>query len=216
MKQTKQNYLIQHLKKLQLLGFEYIKPITQDQLEESIIHFPKNEQLLSSHVANCNLCELAKTKENSAMVNYGQPHNKIYVVATNSKQMGKEQLDTLKSMIEKVINIPFEEVYLTHLIQCHSPIQSQAQLTSSIDICKDYLDAKLKIHHPKLIITLGDAFGYLTNFEQKLFEVSGNLFKYNTIDLIGVQHPYYLQKNPSYKQRTFEDLKKIKHHLENI
>ena len=121
----------------------------------------------------------------------------------------------LKNMVEKVLLINMDDIFLTNILKCTTK-EDYKKLDSEINLCIDYLKKQISIAKPKLIITLGDAFNYLLNKEENINDISGNLYRYNNIKTIPILHPEFVYKNPSFKQQSFNDLKKIKLILEKL
>ena len=84
-----------------------------------------------------------------------------------------------------------------------------------IEMCLEYLRKQIEILKPKIIITLGISFNYLMKNDEKIVDVSGNIYNYNNSKLVPLLDPEFIYKNPSYKAKLFNDLKKIKLLMEN-
>lgn len=206
--------LLQNLYRLQAIGFKYVEHFNVN--EKTSYEKPASLQELTSNIASCHLCDLSKSRTQS-MSGYGSSHAKLLVLDysvsqaqdnTNSYYTGRSG-ETLKNMIEKVIKLSVEDIYLTHAIKC-KPLQSNKPSFSEYESCKSYLFSQFEFIQPKVIVTLGEeAYTHLTgdtNFEN----VRGHVIDYKNYKLIPIYHPQYLLRNPELKKITLNDLKTIK------
>ncbi len=116
-------------------------------------------------------------------------------------------------MIEKVLKIPRQDVYLTNLLKCH-PLANKEVYESEYHTCKAYLFKEIELVRPKIIITLGEeAYHYLSNDSTPLKELRGLLLEKENYNIMPTYHPNFLLKNPSFKKEVFLDLQKVKSFL---
>ena len=116
-------------------------------------------------------------------------------------------------MIENVLFLKREEVYVTNIVKCRPP-QNRDPEIEEVELCKEYLLKELEIIKPKIIVTLGRiAFKYLLNDETPISKARGKIFEFKGIKVIPIYHPSYLLRNPSKKRETLADLKFIKEFL---
>ena len=115
----------------------------------------------------------------------------------------------LTAMIEKVLKLSREQVYITNLLKCH-PLLTKEVHESEFHTCKAYLFKEVELVKPKVIVTLGErAFHYLTNDFTDLKEIRGRVIKKDGYSIVPTYHPNFLLKNPSFKRDVFLDLKKV-------
>jgi DNA polymerase len=118
--------------------------------------------------------------------------------------------ESLKNMIEKVIGLSIEDVYLTHVIKC-KPLQSNHPSSSEVQSCKQYLQAQLDFIKPNVIVTLGaDAYQALTDDSDNFENVRGHIIDFKKYKLVPIYHPQFLLRNPELKKITLRDLQTIK------
>jgi DNA polymerase len=118
--------------------------------------------------------------------------------------------ETLKKMIENVIQLSIHDIYLTHAIKC-KPLQSNKPSPSEWNTCKNYLFTQIEFIQPKVIITLGaQAYTHLTGDKDNFENVRGHMIDYKEYKLIPIYHPQFLLRNPNLKKITLNDLKTIK------
>lgn len=207
-----QTKLIHTLKMKKLLGAEYVRNMNFSYKRNENITLPNTIVELEEYVKNCSLCELSKTKKVSLFAN-GNIFSKVYIIGLNYNYNNEKEFILIKNMIEKVMEISIENIYMTNILKCNST-KLDNNYEKEVNTCISYLQQQISLGLPKIIITLGNAFEYLIKSKEQIFDVSGNLFSYNGIDLIPLMDPNFIYKNPSYKEKMFKDLKKIKNIME--
>ncbi|WP_457743757.1 uracil-DNA glycosylase [Sulfurimonas sp.] len=207
--------LLQNLYRLKAIGFEYIDhfEINQRQTDEK----PSSLSQLSHNIASCHLCDLSKSRTQS-MSGFGNENANLliidYIVSqaqdnTNSYYNARSG-ETLKKMIENVIQLSIHDIYLTHAIKC-KPLQSNKPSPSEWNTCKNYLFTQIDFIQPKIIVTLGaEAYAHLTGDKDNFENVRGHMIDYKKYKLIPIYHPQFLLRNPNLKKITLNDLKTIK------
>ncbi len=178
---------------------------------------PATLQHLSHTISTCHLCDLSKSRTQS-MSGYGNPHADLMIIdfsvslsddAQNGYYSGRSG-ETLKNMIENVINLKIEDVYFTHAIKCKT-LNSNIPSLSEWDSCKSHLFAQIEFIQPKVIVTLGnDAYYKVTGEEENFENVRGHVIDFKKYKLIPIYHPQFLLRNPELKKITLNDLKTIK------
>jgi len=208
--------LLQNLYRLKAIGFEYIDHFSIN--EKNNYTKPNSLSEIADNIKNCHLCDLSKSRRQS-MSGFGNANANLVIIDylvsqtqddANDYYVGRSG-ETLKNMIEKVLKLSVQEVYLTHAIKC-KPLQSNKPSPSEWNSCKSYLFSQLEFIHPKVIVTLGkEAYAHLTNDKEKNFEnVRGHVIDYQNYKLVPIYHPQYLLRNPELKKITLNDLHTIK------
>jgi len=211
---TNKEQILNVLEGYRFLNFDFIEPLNLTIKKRSFTKLPDNFKELNEYIKNCNLCTLS-TNEYQQHLGLGDINSDLYIIGTNPALLKGDLLELLKNMIEKVLLRDFDSVYVVNILRCPSSNHTMDNIDQeSIDICLQFLDHQIEISKPKLIITLGEAFNYMLNSKEDVVNISGNNYKYHNIDLIPILHPYFISKNPSFKQTVFNDLKKIKFFLE--
>ena len=211
--------LLQNLYRLKAIGFEYIDHFEMN--EKNSYAQPTSLLELTKSINNCHLCDLNKSRQQS-MSGYGNSNASLFILdyqvsqaqdSTNSYYAGRSG-ETLKKMIENVLQLSEKDVYLTHAVKC-KPLQSNKPSVSEWNSCKSYLFAQLNFVQPKVIVTLGiDAYTHLTNDLAENFEnVRGHVIDFKQYKLIPIYHPQFLLRNPELKKITLNDLQTIKSSL---
>jgi DNA polymerase len=198
------------------MGFSYIDHFEINEKKETKEASSLDE--LTKNIQRCHLCDLSKSRKQS-MPGYGGKDANLLIVDylvsqtqdnTNNYYAGRSG-ESLQKMIENVLQLSIEEVYLTHAIKC-KPLQSNRPSSSEWNSCKSYLLSQIELIKPKVLVTLGeDAYSHLTNDSVENFEnVRGHVIDYKNIKLIPIYHPQFLLRNPELKKLTLNDLHTIK------
>ena len=166
MTKTVKNQLLKNLNYLKSFGYEYHETINFISSEIKNVKLPDNLELLKNSVQHCYLCDLCKSRKN-VLFGYGKNNSDIMFISdepSNSEDelgvfySGKSG-ELLTKMIENVLLIKKEDVYLTTLVKCKS---LNGLNNSNIDTCNDYLIKQIELIKPKLIVALGEkSYSYL-------------------------------------------------------
>jgi DNA polymerase len=207
--------LLQNLYRLKAIGFNYIDHFDLNQLQNH--ENTDTVEELVHNVTTCHLCDLSKSRTQS-MSGFGNPNAALFILDysvsqiqdnTNNYYAGRSG-ETLKKMLENVIQIRVEDTYLTHAIKC-KPLHANKPSPSEWNSCKNYLFSQLDFIKPKVIVTLGsEAYAHLTGDNDNFENVRGHVIDYKEYKLIPIYHPQYLLRNPESKKVTMNDLKTIK------
>jgi len=192
--------LLQNLYRQKALGFEYSDPFFVN--EKNGFEKPKSLKELSINISTCHLCDLSKSRSQS-MSGFGSHDAELMIVdfsvssnedSTNSYYVGRSG-ETLKNMINNVLNLSIEDVYFTHAIKC-KPLSSNIPSKSEFNSCKSYLFSQIEFVKPKVIVTLGkDAYAKVTGEEENFESVRGHVIDFKNYKLIPIYHPQYLLRN---------------------
>jgi DNA polymerase len=214
MKSYQNLVLLQNLYRLKAIGFEYIEHFNVN--DKTNYETPNTLEALAHDIHSCYLCDLNKSRTQS-MSGYGNKNAKLVLIdysvsqaqdSSNAYYVGRSG-ETLKNMIEKVVHVNIEDVFITHAVKC-KPLQSNKPSSSEYNSCKNYLFSQLEFIKPKVIVTLGeDAYTHLTG-DENFENVRGHVIDYKEYKLIPIYHPQYLLRNPQLKKITLNDLKTIK------
>jgi uracil-DNA glycosylase family 4 len=208
---------LKHLYNLALSGDAYFEGFSSNSENYDM---PDSLKELENIVLNCHLCNLSKSR-NRVVFGEGNPNSKIMFIGEapgreediQGKPFVGRSGEILTKMIENVLNIKREEVYITNIVKCRPP-QNRDPKIEEIESCKPYLLKQIEIINPKIIVTLGRiAFKYLLNNETPITKARGNLYDFMGIKVIPTFHPSYLLRNPSKKKEALIDLKFIKEFL---
>ncbi|MDE0331040.1 MAG: uracil-DNA glycosylase [Nitrospinae bacterium] len=116
----------------------------------------------------------------------------------------------LTRMIENVIEVPRQEVYICNILKCRPPGNRNPE-PDEIDCCEPYLHKQLAIIRPRLILALGKfAAQWLLQTKTPIGRLRGKFGRYQGIPCLSTYHPAYLLRNPRDKKLVLEDLLKAK------
>ena len=221
MKSYQNLILLQNLYRQKALGFEYSDPFSVNEATTNDI--AKSLDQLVQNISSCHLCDLSKSRQQS-MSGYGNPNASLMIIdfcvssgedTQNTYYHGRSG-ESLKKMIENVLNLRVDDVYFTHAVKCKT-LNSNIPSASEFNSCKSYLFAQIEFIKPKLIVTLGDSAYYKVTDEDNNFEdVRGHVIDFKKYKLIPIYHPAFLLRNPELKKITLNDLKTIKSCLNNL
>jgi DNA polymerase len=198
------------------MGFSYIDHFTINEKKEykEVDSFTD----LINNIHNCHLCDLSKSRQQS-MYGFGNTNTNLVIIDylvsqtqdnSNNYYAGRSG-ESLKKMIENVLKLRVNDIYLTHAVKC-KPLQSNKPSSSEWNSCKNYLFSQLEFIKPKVIVTLGEeAYAHLTDDTVENFKnVRGHVIDYKDYKLIPIYHPQFLLRNPELKKITLNDLHTIK------
>jgi len=209
--------LLKQLYQLKVLGYYYTDVKLYKGKEQSELQLPNNLEVLKKQASNCHLCSLSKGRYH-VVFGEGNSMSEIMFIGDAPLEIedneGRPFLgrggEMLTAMIEKVLGIPRQNVYITNLLKCR-PLTNQEVHESEFHTCKAYLFKEIDLVKPKVIVTLGEkAYHYLTNDSTALKEIRGSIMKKENYSIVPTYHPNFLLKNPSLKKEVFLDLKKVK------
>ena len=215
------NQLLKYLYNLKSFGFEYHEPLDFFSTELKNIKLPNNLIELKNSVDHCYLCELSKCRKN-VLFGYGNFNSKVMFISDEptktedelaSYYVGKTG-ELLAKMIENVLNIKKEEIYITTLVKCKS---LNGATNSNMDVCNDYLLKQIELIKPKLIVALGEkTYTYLFKNSDNFSQIRGKELSFNGISLLPTFSPTLLLRNPSFKKDAYYDMLKIKNFMEAL
>ena len=211
--------LLKQLYQLKNLGYKYTSEKPYSKEDRELLELPNSLQALKKQAQNCHLCSLSKGR-NHVVFGEGNPQADIMFVGDVPLEiednagaifLGRGG-EMLTAMIEKVLNLSREQVYITNLLKCH-PLLTKEVHESEFHTCKAYLFKEIELVKPKVIVTFGDrAYQYLTNDLTELKNIRGTVIKKDGYSIIPTYHPNFLLKNPSFKKEVFFDLKRVISH----
>ena len=214
--------LLHHLNFLQSIGYRYHTSLDLVSNDIDSINLPNNLEALKNSVEHCYLCELSKTRKKTV---FGEGNNSANVMfigdfpTSLEDETGKIFVgrtgELLTKMIENVLNIKRDDVYIANIVKCKP--SNVSATNAEANLCKSYLFKQIELVKPKIIVALGEnAYNYLTDEEVSLIKVRGQVINYRNTTLIPTFHPSFLLRNPSSKKEAYIDMLKIKNLLETL
>ncbi len=218
MQKIKKLHILNTLHTYKALGFEYIDDIQNiNQNNNSLKSLPESLNNLESIVQSCHLCQLSKTRKN-VVFGEGDINADIMFIGegpgANEDETGKPFVgragELLTKIIENVLKIKREQVYIANIVKCRPP-NNRVPAPEEVESCLPYLVKQISLVKPKIIITLGaTAYNNLTNDKTPISKIRGEVLPFGEAKLIPTFHPSFLLRNPSAKKYVFVDMKKVK------
>ena len=171
-------------------------------------------QALTAHVAECQLCELSKTRFQT-LLGSGSQNAELMIVGnapTNAdEQQGNifsgETGELLSAML-KAMGYQRNDVYITNIVKCKT-VENQEPTEEQALSCKAYLLRQISLIKPKLILALGNsAAQQLLNSKSTMNRLRGQFHYVDTINapILVSYHPTYLLASPNEKRKAWKDL----------
>lgn len=117
----------------------------------------------------------------------------------------------LTKMIENVLLLKREDVYMANIIKCKTP-ENRVPTPEEVASCKPYLMQQIQTVNPKIIVALGPtSFHHLTGeYDTPIDKVRGVVMNFGKAKLVPTFHPSFLLRNPSAKKEVYADMLKIR------
>jgi len=205
--------LLKLLYQYRAIGYEYFEEYRPLIDTKSTIHAHTLDEL-HTDVMHCQLCALCKSRKNILFGNGSKEANVMFI--GDSPGVSEDETGTLfagrsgellSRMIENVLLIPKEAVYITTILKCRPP-ENRVPTPEEVACCKPYLMQQIEMVGPKIIVTLGStSFHHLTGeYDTPLEKVRGLVLNFGEAKLIPTFHPSFLLRNPSAKKEVYADM----------
>jgi DNA polymerase len=206
--EEKKRKLLQILKMQKLFGVQYINQLDFQDYKTQQIILPSNLETLNEYVSNCSLCDLSKSKTSTSIAK-GNKDSKILAVTLTGTLDNEKEFSYVRNVFLDVLKYDINDIYMTNILKC-SVNNNKENFDTEVSKCIHYLEQEISLIKPKVIITFGISFKYMINNHDILTDVSGNRYNYRGTELIPLLGIDFISKNPSYKDRMFKDIVKIK------
>ena len=185
-----------------------------DQIRQELIQSMDWSQL-KAHVANCQVCELHKTRKQTV---FGVGHHKAdwliigEAPGADEDRQGEPfvgRAGQLLTQMLRAIGLAREEVFIANILKCRPPNNRDPE-PEEVNACHAYLGRQIELLEPKIILALGRiAAQSLLQTSTPIGKMRGRLYhleQYN-IPTVVTYHPAYLLRSPKEKRKVWEDLK---------
>ena len=198
------------------VGLEWKKPLsTKNEIKNISTNNEEQLKKVSQEIANCQLCQLAKKRQNLVFGD-GNPNAQIVFVGeapgADEDQQGLPFVGRAGQLLTKIIEamgIQRKDVYICNILKCRPP-GNRNPLPDEISLCEPFLIKQLQAISPKVICALGTfAAQTLLKTDVPITLLRGRFHTYNGIKLMPTYHPAYLLRSPSAKKPVWEDVQKI-------
>jgi DNA polymerase len=216
MKNLKNALLLKQLYRLKQLGYSYTS-VVPFQEEEPDLTLPNTLDKLKKQALECHLCLLSKSRTNIVFGEGDSNADLMFIgeaPGATEDRLGKpfagRSGELLTKMIENVLQVKREEVYISNIVKCR-PTDNRVPSATEAHTCQPFLLKQIELIKPKIIVALGStAYYYLSGDDTPISKIRGTVHNQNNYTLIPTYHPSYLLRNPSAKKDVFEDLKMIR------
>ena len=198
------------------VGLEWKKSLPAKN-EKKVINTNNEEQLkkVCQEMANCQLCQLAKTRHNLVFGD-GNPNAQIVFVGeapgADEDQQGLPFVGKAGQLLTKIIEamgIKRKDVYICNILKCRPP-GNRNPLPEEISLCEPFLKKQLQAISPNVICALGTFAAHtLLKTDVPITLLRGRFHTYDGIKLMPTYHPAYLLRSPSAKKPVWEDVQAI-------
>ncbi len=217
MTQIEKIQLLKLLYQHRAMGHEFFEE-HQAILKKELTPLANNMSELKKSVLSCHLCTLAKSRKN-ILFGDGNPNAQVMFIGDNpgvsEDEMGTlfagRSGEMLINIIEKVLLLPKEEVYISTILKCRPP-ENRVPTMDEVSCCKPYLMQQIAMIKPKIIVALGStSFHHLTGeYDTTIDKVRGLVLNFGEAKLIPTFHPSFLLRNPSAKKDVLADMLKVR------
>ncbi|GHV01372.1 hypothetical protein AGMMS49521_1470 [Campylobacterota bacterium] len=180
---------------------------------ESSAPIEANSAEIHEMIPQCQLCRLAKVRENALAMSLSAAPKIMIVVdepSAHENQAGRWFVgaggEMLQNMIERGMRLTLDDVCVTAAVKCHSAGGAGGD---ELMRCKPYLVAEIEDVKPAVILALGDrAFFAITGVPEKIEAAREKIWSYGDrkIPVVASFSIAYLRLNPSAKKAAMNDL----------
>jgi len=217
MKNLKNALLLKQLYQLKNLGYNYIDLSIMDNESDENRLLPNDIPQLNRIIANCHLCDIAKVRDGVVLAQGSSQADIVFVGFkptlidnTNKTPLSGSKGEILQKIIDNVLQIPMNRVYITNTIKCY-PKNDKTIQPNEVYSCRGYLQKELEIIQPKIVVTMGiESFHYLSNENVALEEVRGKIIQHDRFAILPIHDLAHILKNPSLKKELYLDMLRLK------
>jgi DNA polymerase len=207
------------------------KPIDRFKVIENSEHIKKENKIdqISELIKKIYSIENCKLKENSKnlIMGDGNINSPIMLIGEapgiEEDKSGHSFQGEIGSLLKKMllaINIKIEKVYLTYSINFRPP-EDRKPTSQEIKRYSIFLKEHISIISPKIVILMGStAMEAITGLSSRISNERGKwkeiILKNKTYPLMITFSPSYLIRFPENKKYSWDDLKKIKHKIQDL
>jgi uracil-DNA glycosylase family 4 len=163
----------------------------------------------------CKLCEGRST----IVFGSGHPRAELVVIGegpgADEDAQGKPFVGRAGQLLTKMlesVHVTRDECFITNTVLCRPPGNRNPE-ADELAACRPFLDAKLGVIQPKVILALGSvATQALLRTKEPIGKLRGRLHPFGNAVLIPTFHPAFLLRNPGpeYRRMAWDDLKLAK------
>ena len=166
----------------------------------------------------CRLCKLCEGRS-TIVFGSGNPRAEMMVVGegpgADEDAQGLPFVGRAGQLLTKMlasVDITRDEVFITNMVLCRPPGNRNPE-PDELAACRPFLDAKLGVLQPKVILALGSvATQALLRTKEPIGKLRGRLHPFGAAVVVPTFHPAFLLRNPGaeYRRMAWDDLKLAK------
>jgi DNA polymerase len=171
----------------------------------------------------CQACPLCKNRTNMVF-GTGNPQAEIMCIGEGPGQQedltGLPFVGPAGILLDKMLSViglsREKNVYIANIVKCRPP-HNRDPLPEEQEACIGYLRNQVALIKPKIIVCLGRiAAMRIISSDFKITKDHGIFYQRGAFILTALYHPSALLRDPSKKQDTFMDLKKLEHEIKTL
>ncbi len=193
-------------------------PITEHALEKDkpLLSSPSSEaeiwQELREEVANCQACDLYKTRTQTVF-GTGNTHADWLLIGEapgqNEDLQGEPFVGKAGQLLNEMlraINLSREQVFIANILKCRPP-NNRDPKPEEVSACSDFLQRQIDLIKPKIILAVGRiAAQQLLKTTEPIGKLRGKVYFLDAIPVIVIYHPAYLLRSLLEKRKAWQDL----------
>jgi uracil-DNA glycosylase len=172
-------------------------------------------------IGNCTRCPLYERRTNIVHTE-GNPRARLMFVGeapgADEDAQSRPFVGRAGQLLTKIIEaIGFkrEDVLIGNVNRCRPP-GNRPPTEEEAAMCKPFLLREIAAVQPDVIVVLGNtATRNLLNTKVGITRLRGHFQDYHGVKVMPTFHPAYLLRDPSKKQETWQDLKKVRDYLDS-
>lgn len=171
-------------------------------------------------IGNCTRCPLHQARTN---IVHTEGNRKARLMFVGEAPGADEDVQSrpfvgragqLLTKIIEAIGFKRDDVLIGNVNRCRPP-GNRPPTAEEVSMCKPFLLREIAAVQPEVIVVLGNtAMRNLLDIKQGITRVRGQFQDYHGVKVMPTFHPAYLLRDPSKKQETWQDLKKVRDYLE--
>jgi DNA polymerase len=187
---------------------------------DASVHEPESLEEIRTLLGDCQRCKLCSGRKN-IVFGVGSARPRLMVVG----EAPGEQEDVLGEpfvgkagamldrMLEKVLRMKREEVYITNVIRCRPP-ENRDPESDEVMACLPFLEMTKKVLRPEFVLLLGKvALEATLGLPGGIRSNRGKWFEWEGTPTIATFHPVYLLRQEQDKVKALEDLRMLESRL---
>ncbi len=185
---------------------------------------PDSLECIEGEVCDCTKCGLSSVR-NKTVPGTGKSEQPIVMVIGEAPGGDEDQTGIpfvgkagqyLDKWLDSVGLSRNTNCFIGNIIKCRPPANRDPE-PGEISACLPFLDRQIALIQPAIILSVGRiASQVLTGQTDGIGQLRGKSYCYNGIPLIPTYHPSGVLRNPEYRGKVWEDLKRLKELMESL